>query len=74
MNTGIAGKDLMKHYYLIKKIFTGGITNADYMHGKRVKIDFKIKNLGEYHDLYVHTVIHYYLQVYLKTSETNVLK
>ena len=26
------------------------ITNADYMHVKRVCIDFKIKNLGEYHD------------------------
>ena len=30
-----------------------GIADADYMHAKRVKIDFKIKNLAEYHDLYV---------------------
>ena len=29
------------------------ITNADYMHGKRVCQDFEIKNLGEYHDLYL---------------------
>ena len=29
------------------------ITNADYMHAKRVCKDFKIKNLGEHHDLYV---------------------
>ena len=29
------------------------ITNADYMHTKRVCKDFEIKNLGEYHDLYV---------------------
>ena len=29
------------------------ITNADYMHAKRVRKDFEIKNLGNYHDLYV---------------------
>ena len=29
------------------------ITDADYMHAKRVCKDFKIKNLGEHHDLYV---------------------
>ena len=29
------------------------ITDADYMHTKRVCKDFEIKNLGEYHDLYI---------------------
>ena len=29
------------------------ITDADYAHAKRVCKDFKIKNLGEYYDLYV---------------------
>ena len=29
------------------------ITNADYVHTKRVCKDFEIKNLGEYHDLHV---------------------
>ena len=29
------------------------ITDADYSHAKRVSEDFKITNLGEYHDLYV---------------------
>ena len=29
------------------------ITDADYMHKKRICKDFEIKNLGEYHDLYV---------------------
>ena len=29
------------------------ITDADYMHGKRVCKDFQIKHLGEYHDLYL---------------------
>ena len=30
-----------------------GITDVDYAHPKRVCKDFKIKNLGEYHDLYL---------------------
>ena len=30
-----------------------GITDSDYMHAKRVCQVFEIKNLGEYHDLYV---------------------
>ena len=29
------------------------ITGVDYMYGKRVCKDFEIKNLGEYHDLYL---------------------
>ena len=29
------------------------ITDADYVHGKRVCKDFEIKNSGEYHDLYL---------------------
>ena len=29
------------------------ITDADYMHGKRICKDFEIKHLGEYHDLYL---------------------
>ena len=29
------------------------VTDADYAHAKRVRKDFEIKNLGEYHDLYV---------------------
>ena len=31
----------------------GDITDADYMHAKGVCKDFEIKNLGEYHDLYL---------------------
>ena len=31
----------------------GDITDADYAHTKRVCKDFEIKNLGEYHVLYV---------------------
>ena len=29
------------------------ITNADYVHAKRVFKDYKRKNLGEYHELYI---------------------
>ena len=29
------------------------ITDANYTHGERVCKDFEIKDLGEYHDLYV---------------------
>ena len=29
------------------------ITNIDYAHAKRLYIDFQIKKIGEYHDLYV---------------------
>ena len=29
------------------------ITDADHAHAKRVRKDFEIKSLGEYHDLYV---------------------
>ena len=29
------------------------ITDADYAHAKRVCKEFEIKNLGEYHDLYL---------------------
>ena len=29
------------------------ITDADYMHAKKVCKDFETKNLGEYHDLYL---------------------
>ena len=31
----------------------GNITDADYMHANKVFKEFTLKNLGEYHDLYV---------------------
>ena len=31
----------------------GDVTDADYMHEKRVCKDFEIKHLGEYHDLHL---------------------
>ena len=49
------------------------ITDVNYRHVKRVFKKFKNKNLGEYHGLYVQR-IHYYLLMYLKVLEMNVLK
>ena len=48
----------MKKHYLKKEEFytnlnVDDITDADYMHAKRVFEDFEIKNLAEYHYLYL---------------------
>ena len=57
MNTWIAGEDLMKHHYQIKKAFysqlnSEDITDKDYTYAQNVFKKLKLKNLG-YHDLYV---------------------
>ena len=44
---------------------------ANFMHAKRVWKSFKIINLGEIMTC-TFKVIHYYLQVYFKTLQTNV--
>ena len=50
MNTWVAGKDLMKHHYQI---------NEDYTHAQKIFEELKLKNLGDYHDLYIqsHTLL-----------------
>ena len=58
MNTWIIGKDLMRHHYQYKKAFYSNlnmedITDADYIHANKVFKKFKLKHLGDYHDLYV---------------------
>ena len=58
MNAWIAGKNLMKHYQQIKKTFYSelnleDITDKDHAHAQKVREVFEVKNLGEYHDLYV---------------------
>ena len=55
------GKNSMKHHYLSKEhiyshLNMQDITDADYVHGKRFFLDFKIKTSGEYHDFYVQSV------------------
>ena len=48
------------------------ITDVDYRHGKTVFEYLVNKNLGDYHDLYVHD--YYCLQLFLKILEICVLK
>ena len=51
------GESLMKQPYLKKKNYRNlnmeDITDVDYVYVNRVCKDFEIKNLGEYHDLYL---------------------
>ena len=46
-----------EHHYQIKKFFTvlnlEDITDKDYAHAQTVFEEFKLKNLGDYYDLYV---------------------
>ena len=58
MNIWMIEKGLMKQNYLKKEEFYSNlnvenITEAYYMHAKRVCKDFEIKYLGEYHDLHL---------------------
>ena len=48
------------------------ITDASYMHAKRVCKDFEIKNLGEYYS-FILKVIHYFWRCFRKL-EKNVFK
>ena len=57
-NTWTLGKDLMKHHYQIKKAFYSklyleDITDKDYTHDQKVFQEFNLKNLSDYHDLFV---------------------
>ena len=51
-------------------LYMEDITDADYMHAERVCKDFEIKNLGEYHDLYLKSDT---LQ-YFRKLQKNVIK
>ena len=54
LNIWIAGKNLMKLHCLIKRALNSEhITDKDYEHAQKVWSVFEIKNLDEYHDLYV---------------------
>ena len=56
MTISVIGKSLMKQHCLKRENFIVNmeeITDAYYMHGRRVCKDFEIKNLSEYYDLYL---------------------
>ena len=58
-------KNLIKNFPNTYDCCSGeDITGADYRHAKRAYKKFNNKNLGDYHDLYVH----------MKTLEINILK
>ena len=44
---------VFKKHSLVKSTVTSNIIDAKYAHAKRACKDFEIKNIGEYHDLYV---------------------
>ena len=78
MNPWIVWKDVIettlpnkKAFY--SKLYLEDITDEDYIYASKAFEEFKLKNLGEYHDLYVQadTLL---LAVYLKNLEINVLK
>ena len=59
MNTLSAGKDLMKHNYQIKKLFTVNCIQQSLLMKtthmlEKVFEELGLKNLGDYHDFYVH--------------------
>ena len=39
--------------YFYSELNKGGTTDEDYKHAQKVRKEFNIKNIGEYHDLYV---------------------
>ena len=49
------------------------ITHEDYTHAQKIFEELKLKNLGDYHDLYAQSDT-LCLQVFLKTLETSILK
>ena len=56
MNIWVIGKNLIKLHYHLKKIFIVNledISDEDNAHPQKVWDVFEIKNLGEYHDLFV---------------------
>ena len=62
LDSWMIGKSLIKYHCLKKKAFYSklnieSIIDSDYNHHKRVSNDFQMKNLGEYHDLYLIVIL-----------------
>ena len=56
-------KSLLGKKTLYSELNLQDITHEDYIHAEKVFQEFKTKNLGEYHDLYMqsNTLLHYYI-------------
>ena len=80
MNTWIVEKDLMKPHLQVKKPFTVNcleyFIDEDYIHAQKLFEEFKLENLGEYHDLYVQsdTLFLAYIFIPLFLADINLLK
>ena len=80
MNTWIVEKDLMKPHLQVKKPFTVNcleyFTDEYYIHAQKLFEEFKLENLGEYHDLYVQsdTLFLAYIFIPLFLADINLLK
>ena len=78
MNTWIVGKfdetTLRNEKAFYSELYLEDITDEDYIHALKLFKIFNLKNLGEYHNLYVQsdTLLHYCLQMHLKILEINV--
>ena len=75
------GTTLLEKEEFYSKLNMEDITDADYMYAKRVYKDFEIKNLGDYHDLYLKSdtlllvdVFENFGKMYLKIYELDPLK
>ena len=44
---------MKSHFQIKKRRYLENITDKDYIHAQKVFEEFKLKNLGKYHDLYV---------------------
>ena len=53
---------LLNEKAFYRKLYLEDITDEDYTHAQKVFEEFELKNLGEYHDLYVQS--DYCLQIY----------
>ena len=78
MNTWIVGKfnetTLRNEKAFYSELYLEDITDEDYIHALKLFKIFNLKNLGEYHNLYVQsdTLLHYCLQMHLNILEINV--
>ena len=56
MNIWITGKNLMKPHYHLKKVFIvilslDDISSEDYTHAQKLRDEFEINNIADYHGL-----------------------
>ena len=60
---------------LYSKLYIKDITDEDYIHALQIKVfeELELKNIGEYHDLYVQSDTLFFADVF-KILEINVLK